>query len=100
MPSRVVRVLVALLALLVAVERAAVAAPTPLPSRDAFYSYSGSKPLKKITPGVVLKRRRINVSFGATSTPITAEQLLYRTTDQLGDPSITVTTVIQPVISP
>jgi hypothetical protein len=95
MSARVVRVMVVLLAVFVTVEQAA-AAPPPLPSHDAFYKYSGTKPLKDIPPGAILKRRAITVSFGTISTPVAAEQLLYRTTDQLGDPSVTVTTVIEP----
>jgi hypothetical protein len=74
----------------------AAAGPIPRPSHDAFYSYSGTKPLKNIPPGAVLKRRAISVSFGSNATPLAAEQLLYRTTDQLGDPGVTVTTVIEP----
>ena len=69
----------------------------PPPSNDPFYTYSGSKPLAHIPAGTVLKQRSIQVAFGTTSTPIAAEQLLYRTTDQLGKPSVTVTTVIEPV---
>ena len=95
------RVLIALAVLLVGVgvERPSAAAPLPLPTHDAFYSYSGKKPLKNIPPGAILKSRAIQVAFGTTPTPIPAEQLLYRTTDQLGAPSVTVTTVIQPAVA-
>jgi hypothetical protein len=79
----------------VVVEHTAVAAP-PLPPHDPFYSYAGTKPLKDFAPGAVLKQRAIQVMFGSTSTHLGAEQLLYRTTDQLGDPTVTVTTVIEP----
>jgi len=96
--GRVLTALAVLLAGCFAVERAA-AGPPPLPSQDAFYSYTGTKPLKDIPRGAILKRRAIHVSFGTTSTPISAEQLLYRTTDQLGHPSVTVTTVIEPAVA-
>ena len=78
------------------------AASTPLlPSQDPFYTYSGRTPLKKIPPGTVLKQRSVQLAFGAgSSTPIPAEQLLYRTTGQLGQPTVTVTTVVQPATAP
>ena len=62
------------------------AASTPvLPSQDPFYTYSGPEPLGSIPPGTVLKQRSVQLAFGAgNSTPIPAEQLLYRTTGQLG----------------
>jgi hypothetical protein len=86
---------------LVSVARGALAAsPPPLPSDDPFYSYSGAVPLQNIPPGAVLKRRSVHLALGTTSTPLAAEQLLYRTTDQLGGPAVTVTTVIEPVAVP
>ncbi|HVS67312.1 MAG TPA: lipase family protein [Mycobacteriales bacterium] len=63
---------------------------------DAFYSYSGKTPLAKIAPGTVLKTRSVSLAFGPLPTPVGAKQVLYRTTDQLGDPTVTVTTVIAP----
>ncbi|MGN6474748.1 MAG: lipase family protein [Mycobacteriales bacterium] len=73
----------------------AAAAPKP-PSKDSFYRYSGQQPLSSYRPGTVLKKRTIQLAFGPVNTPVTAEQLLYRTTDQLGHPTATVTTVIAP----
>ena len=67
-----------------------------LPSQDPFYRYSGRTPLKSIRPGTVLKTRSIHLAFGPESTPVTAEQLLYRTTGELNEPMVTVTTVIAP----
>jgi hypothetical protein len=70
---------------------------TPLPpNQDPFYSYSGSTPLADIAPGTVLNQRSVQVALGTNSTPITAEQLLYRTTGELGQPIATVTTVLLP----
>jgi Secretory lipase len=75
----------------------AAIASTPLPpNEDPFYTYSGSTPLVDIAPGTVLNQRSVQVALGTTSTPITAEQLLYRTTGELGQPIATVTTVLTP----
>ncbi|HWC33352.1 MAG TPA: lipase family protein [Mycobacteriales bacterium] len=63
---------------------------------DHFYRYSGDTPLAKIAPGTVLKQRTVSLAIGPLPTPVTAQQLLYRTTDQLGHPTVTVTTVIAP----
>lgn len=74
----------------------ATSSPPP-PARDPFYVYTGTTPLRNIPPGTILKRRGIRVAFGTTATPLSAEQLLYRTTRQLGQPTVTVTTVINPL---
>jgi hypothetical protein len=67
----------------------------PLPTHDSFYRYSGSRPLSAIRPGTVLKRRTVQVALGTTSSPVTATQLLYRTTSELRRPEVTVTTVLE-----
>ena len=67
-----------------------------LPSQDPFYRYSGRTPLRSIRPGTVLKTRSIHLALGSDPTPFSAEQLLYRTTGELGEPAVTVTTVIAP----
>jgi hypothetical protein len=93
---------------LVALALAATVVATPIahadgparPDRDAFYSYSGSKPLADIAPGSVLKMRATTMYFGPMATPIAGEQLLYRTTGQLGQPTVTVTTVLAPASVP
>jgi hypothetical protein len=92
----------ALLALpLVVASPAADAGPPTKPSEDPFYTYSGSAPLSSISPGTVLNHRKIQLSFGAgNSTPVNGEQLLYRTTGQLGEPTVTVTTVLVPPTAP
>ena len=72
-----------------------------LPSQDPFYRYSGSKRLETVPPGTVLKHRSVQLALGpGNSTPISAEQLLYRTTGQRGQPTATVTTVLQPTPVP
>jgi hypothetical protein len=64
-----------------------------LPSQDSFYSYGGR--LASVAPGSVLRRRTVTVAWLGLSTPVTATQLLYRTTNQMGAPTVTVTTVLQ-----
>ncbi len=92
----VLLVLVAPLLFLPVLDPAPAGATPPSPAQDPFYSYSGTVPLAKILPGTVLKRRTVDLSLGTTSTPVPAEQLLYRTTGQQNQPTVTVTTVIQP----
>jgi secretory lipase len=84
----------------VVVPNAGGAAPPPAPSKDRFYRYTGHEPLARIPPGTVLKRRTVHVVFGPMTTPVAAEQLLYRTRDELGQPSVTVTTVMAPTSAP
>jgi hypothetical protein len=74
----------------------ATAADIPLPSADPFYRYTGSTPLAQLKPGTVLKTRSVTLAAGTTATPLPATQLLYRTSDEVGHPSATVTTVVVP----
>ena len=62
---------------------------------DAFYTYSGSAPLSSFAPGTVLKTRTLPYHIEGIPTPVTAIQLLYRTTDALGRPAANVTTVVR-----
>jgi hypothetical protein len=78
--------------------RAAQAGPV-LPSKDPFYTYSGSTPLSQIPPGTVLKQRQVSLTIAGLKVPVTTEQVLYRTTGELGQPAVTVTTIIQPLLS-
>jgi hypothetical protein len=75
---------------------AAAAAPT-LPSQDPFYSYSGS--LARVAPGTVLKTRSVTISNAAMTVPFSASQVLYRTTGELGQPTLAVATVIKPLVA-
>jgi hypothetical protein len=86
-----------LLVPLIALAPAEAASSPQLPSQDPFYTYSGPRPLSTIRPGTVLKHRTVQLAFGAgNSTPIKAEQLLYRSTGQRRKPTGTVTTVLRP----
>lgn len=67
-----------------------------LPSVDPFYTYDG--PLDDTVPGAVLRTRTMPYGFHDRATPITSEQVLYRTTDQFGAPVTTVATVLRPLI--
>ncbi|MFT4261774.1 MAG: lipase family protein [Nocardioides sp.] len=68
----------------------------PLPHDDPFYAYDGSTPLAQQPAGAVLDSRSVTLKVGST-VPMSATQLLYRTQDELGRPSVTVTTVVAPL---
>ncbi|HEY5318467.1 MAG TPA: lipase family protein, partial [Solirubrobacteraceae bacterium] len=70
-----------------------------LPSSDPFYTYSGTTPLAQIAPGTVLKSRSIQASVSGNASPFSAEQVLYRTTGEQGQPTVTVTTILKPLIA-
>jgi Secretory lipase len=70
----------------------------PQPKDDPFYSYTGPPPLASIAPGTVLKTRSIPYHAVGVPTLLTTTQLLYRSTSQTGNPTVNVTSVIQPPI--
>jgi len=74
------------------------AAP-PTPDEDPFYTYSGSKPLAEIAPGTVLKTRTLSYHVVGLPTAVPAIQLLYRANDELGEPTVNVTSVLKPLIT-
>src|SRR4051812_37464996 len=75
----------------------AAAAAIPLPHDDPFYSYDGATPLGNVAPGTVLKSRAVTVGVpGSGAGAVPATQLLYRTQDEQQQPSVTVTTVVNP----
>ncbi len=66
-----------------------------LPPDDPFYLPPPG--YQHAQPGTVLRSRDVEVAFlGLIPQPVTATQLLYRTTDMNGRPEATVTTVIVP----
>jgi hypothetical protein len=77
----------------------AQAATAVLPSQDPFYNYTGSTPLSQIAPGTVLKERSVSLELEGLTIPVSTEQVLYRTTGELGQPTVTVTTIIRPLLS-
>jgi hypothetical protein len=70
------------------------------PSADPFYSYDPAA-VAGAPPGTVLKSRAISVpTLGVLPTSsVPATQALYRTQNQLGQPTATVTTIIPPPAS-
>jgi len=75
------------------------AAAVPLPKDDPFYAYTASTPLSAVAPGTVLKTRAVTFHLAGVTTPFAGTQLLYRTTGQRGQPTVTVTSVIQPAVA-
>lgn len=71
------------------------AATSSAAASDPFYSYDGSTPLASLAPGTVLKTRTLPYHVLGLPTPVTAVQLLYRTTDAQGRPAANVTTVVR-----
>ncbi|WP_354644566.1 lipase family protein [Kitasatospora camelliae] len=90
---------VAALAATAAPATAATAAPAPTvtaaTASDPFYRYTGSRPLASYAPGTVLNTRTLPYHLVGLPTPVTAVQLLYRTTDAQGRPAANVTTVVR-----
>ncbi len=72
-------------------------AAVPTPQTDPFYSYQGSAPLSAIAPGTVLKTRTLDYNVAGVPLPIRAVQLLYRTTGMTGQPTVNVTSVLEPL---
>ena len=71
-------------------------AAIPLPHQDPFYSYDASA-LANVARGTVLRSRPVTVAVPGSNTGLLpATQLLYRTQDERGRPTATVTTVINP----
>lgn len=66
------------------------------PSLDPFYRYTGTRPLRDLAPGTVLKARATTLHQAGVPTGIRGEQLLYRTTDERGRPIATVGTLYRP----
>lgn len=74
---------------------AAGAATPAAAASDSFYTYSGSAPLASFAPGTVLATRTLPYHIAGIPTPVTAIQLLYRTTNAQGQPTANVTTVVR-----
>lgn len=70
------------------------APPIPLPSQDPFYTPPAVFANK--APGAVLRTRVVRLGYKQNALPQTATQVLYRTTNQQGLASATVTTIIKP----
>jgi hypothetical protein len=95
---RVTTALLLLAAALILAAPAAQAAP-PTPQEDPFYQYTGTKPLAEVAPGTVLKTRILSYHVVGVPLPVQAVQLLYRSTSELGEPTVNVTSVLKPAIT-
>jgi hypothetical protein len=84
-----------LLVISMALTAPAAGAAVP-PEQDPFYSYEGSTPLANIVPGTVLKTRTLSYHVAGVQLPVTAVQLLYRSTGETGAPTVNVTSVLEP----
>ena len=92
---------VRLFALLLLVAWAALAAPAAravTPEQDPFYKYEGKTRLNRIAPGTVLKTRTVPLHIAGIEQPISAVQLLYRSTSELRTPTVNVTSVLLPPV--
>src|SRR4051812_4967643 len=97
--TRVVRrsLVVLATALALAVPTAAPSrAAIPLPHQDPFYGYDAAA-LQGVPRGTVLRTRPVTVGIPGSNTGLVpGTQLLYRTQDERGRPTATVTTVVNP----
>ena len=66
------------------------------PSADPFYAYAGE--VAAAAPGTVLRTRQVALSVAGAPAALPATQVLYRTQDQLGQPSATVATIVRPAL--
>ena len=80
---------------LLATPGVALAAPQ-LPSADPFYAAPAGFAAAK--PGTILRTRQVPFEIAGIGVPFNATQVLYRTTTQLGDPTVTVATVLRPLV--
>ncbi|MFC8525757.1 lipase family protein [Nocardia sp. NPDC057227] len=69
--------------------------PSVAQARDTFYSYSGTTDLAALAPGTVLDVRTVPFHLAEVPTPLTAIQVLYRSTDAGGNAVANVTSVIR-----
>jgi hypothetical protein len=73
-------------------------AAVPTPQQDPFYTYTGTTPLAQIAPGTVLNTRLLAYHVVGISLPIAVVQLLYRSTGVLGQPTVNLTSVLEPPV--
>src|SRR5215469_867012 len=71
-----------------------------VPGRGSFYHYTGSTPLARIAPGTVLKTRTLSYHVAGILLPVQVVQLLYRSAGALGQPTVNVTSVLEPPVPP
>lgn len=95
-PLRALCLLLALALALTVTTATPSQAAIPRPHEDPFYSFDAAA-LTNVPRGTVLRTRAVTVGVPGTGAGVVpATQLLYRTQDQQGRPSATVTTVVNP----
>jgi hypothetical protein len=70
------------------------------PALGSFYTYTGSTPLAQVAPGTVLKSRTLYYHVVGLTLPVRVVQLLYRSAGALGQPTVNVTSVLEPPLPP
>jgi hypothetical protein len=65
------------------------------PSQDPFYHYTGSTALAKVKLGTVLKTRTLNYHLTGLRLPLAVTQLQFRSSNELGQPDVGVTSVVR-----
>ncbi|ABY22671.1 secretory lipase [Renibacterium salmoninarum ATCC 33209] len=65
-------------------------------SSASFFKYDGAKPLTDYAPGDVLKSRTIAYHVAGFPIPVSVEQVLYRSTNMLGQAVANVTSIVKP----
>src|SRR5271168_562495 len=75
----------------------ALAAPTVGPSDQSFYT--PPSPLPSGSPGTLIWYRPTTVNLGSSAPAVTAYDVLYLSTDEVGNPDAVTGTVIVPTAS-
>ena len=70
--------------------------PRRRPKKNPFYAYHGVVALADIAPGTVLKTRTLAYHVAGVPLPVKAVQLLYRSSGETGQPTVNVTSVLEP----
>src|SRR5690349_23840183 len=73
---------------------AAVAATLPIPENDPFFAAPAN--LDDLEPGEIIRTRTIQPKLLEIPVPAKGWQLLYRTSDRTGEPTVTATTLLVP----
>ncbi|MCW2498078.1 lipase family protein [Jatrophihabitans sp.] len=97
-PSALVRLALTIglvLAAALAMPAEAHAAAIPLPENDPFYAVPAD--IASLADGAIIGSRAVATQSFGLPLPVHAWQLEYRTTDSIGRPTATVTTVMVPV---
>jgi Secretory lipase len=64
----------------------------------SFASYTGRTPLARFAPGTVLKTRTLSYHIAGILLPVKVIQLTYRSAGALGQPTVNVTSVLEPPV--